>query len=58
MNELNFALQKKGQEILNAMILVKTAKKILEQMRDNGWRDLMNDVHFMIGSSSNTGDER
>ncbi|XP_050207452.1 uncharacterized protein LOC126656872 [Mercurialis annua] len=35
-NEVNLAWQKKDQEIINAMSLVRTAKERLQQMRDSG----------------------
>lgn len=44
MNELNFTLQNKDEEIVNSMSLIKTANRRLQQMRDDGWRDLMNDA--------------
>ncbi|XP_016561152.2 uncharacterized protein LOC107860342 [Capsicum annuum] len=36
-NDLNVSLQKKEQDIANAMILVKVAKRRLQALRDNEW---------------------
>lgn len=36
--------KKKHQEIGNAISIIKTAKEILRQMRDDKWRYLINDV--------------
>ncbi|XP_042380415.1 zinc finger MYM-type protein 1-like [Zingiber officinale] len=43
-NELSQILQRKNQDIVNAMIQVKVSKKRLQLMRDNGWDDLLNEV--------------
>ncbi|XP_049397615.1 uncharacterized protein LOC125861794 [Solanum stenotomum] len=39
-NDLNVSLQKKEQDIANAMILVKVAKRRLQALRDNEWDPL------------------
>ncbi|XP_061345684.1 uncharacterized protein LOC133291440 [Gastrolobium bilobum] len=39
-NELSQALQRKDQDIVNAMTLVKVSKELLQNMRDNGWDNL------------------
>ncbi|KAK4286433.1 hypothetical protein QN277_002989 [Acacia crassicarpa] len=39
-NELSQALQRKDQDIVNAMSLVKVSKVLLLKMRDNGWDNL------------------
>ncbi|KAK4269479.1 hypothetical protein QN277_022633 [Acacia crassicarpa] len=39
-NELSQALQRKDQDIVNAMTLVKVSKVLLLKMRDNGWDNL------------------
>ncbi|CAL1403229.1 unnamed protein product [Linum trigynum] len=43
-NELSLALQRKDQDIVNAMTLVRTAKSRLQDMRDKGWDPLLNEV--------------
>ncbi|XP_051122683.1 uncharacterized protein LOC127245711 [Andrographis paniculata] len=40
-NELNLALQKKEQDIVNAMSIVDVTKKNLQDLRENGWDDFM-----------------
>ncbi|XP_019085575.1 PREDICTED: zinc finger MYM-type protein 1-like [Camelina sativa] len=41
---LSMALQRKDQDILNAMSLVESTKGELQKLRDNGWDSLMNKV--------------
>ncbi|CAH9118763.1 unnamed protein product [Cuscuta epithymum] len=43
-NELSQALQRKDQDILNAMQLVSIAKGRLQDMRDDGWDPLLEEV--------------
>ncbi|PIN08333.1 hypothetical protein CDL12_19095 [Handroanthus impetiginosus] len=43
-NELNAALQRKEQDIVNAMLLVGVVKKRLQTTRDTGWDSLIDDV--------------
>ncbi|XP_059658681.1 uncharacterized protein LOC132305013 [Cornus florida] len=43
-NELSKALQKKNQDIVNAMSLIKVYKKELQMMRENGWDSLLDQV--------------
>ncbi|XP_026430770.1 uncharacterized protein LOC113327863 [Papaver somniferum] len=43
-NESSQALQRKDQDIVNAMNLVKISKEQLQTMRDGGWDSLMNDI--------------
>uniref|UniRef100_A0A2N9GI12 TTF-type domain-containing protein n=1 Tax=Fagus sylvatica TaxID=28930 RepID=A0A2N9GI12_FAGSY len=43
-NELSIALQKKNQNIVNAITLVNMSKKRLQMMRDNGWESLLAEV--------------
>ncbi|XP_071926174.1 uncharacterized protein [Coffea arabica] len=43
-NELSLTLQRKDQDILNAMAVVKIAKEQLQLMRDDGWDALLNEV--------------
>ncbi|CAH9058308.1 unnamed protein product [Cuscuta europaea] len=43
-NELSQTLQRKDQDILNAMQLVTIAKGRLQDMRDNGWDPLLEEV--------------
>ncbi|XP_059639301.1 uncharacterized protein LOC132281628 [Cornus florida] len=43
-NELSKALQKKNQDIVNDMSLIKVCKKELQMMRENGWDSLLDQV--------------
>jgi hypothetical protein len=43
-NELSLALQRKDQDIENAMSLIKVAKDRLQAMRDDGWSCLFEEV--------------
>ncbi|CAN6832588.1 unnamed protein product [Brassica oleracea] len=43
-NNLSKALQRKDQDILNAMSLVKSTKQQLYKIRDDGWESLINKV--------------
>ncbi|XP_048447682.1 zinc finger MYM-type protein 1-like [Pyrus x bretschneideri] len=43
-NELSQALQKKDQDIVNAMTLVEVCKQRLQSLRDDDFGDLFNDV--------------
>ena len=43
-NELCLALQRKDQDIVNAMTLVKLAKQRLQQLRDEGWEPLLTEI--------------
>jgi len=43
-NDLNVSLQKKEQDIANAMILVKVAKRRLQALRDNEWDPLLKKI--------------
>lgn len=40
-NELSQGLQKKDQDLVNAMDLVKSCKRRFQFMRDNGWVSLL-----------------
>ncbi|XP_038689137.1 zinc finger MYM-type protein 1-like isoform X2 [Tripterygium wilfordii] len=40
-NELSLALQRKDEDILNAIALVKVAKERLQNVRDEGWESLL-----------------
>ncbi|RZC19012.1 Zinc finger MYM-type protein 1 [Glycine soja] len=40
-NDLNIALQKCDQDLLNALSLVKATKEELQEMRNNGWEKLI-----------------
>ncbi|XP_075074756.1 uncharacterized protein LOC107805975 [Nicotiana tabacum] len=42
-NELSKALQKKEQDIVNAMLFLDLTKERLQQMRDEGWKPLMDE---------------
>ncbi|CAI0429965.1 unnamed protein product, partial [Linum tenue] len=43
-NELSLALQRRDQDIVNAMKLVRVGKTRLQEMRDRGWESLLEDV--------------
>jgi hypothetical protein len=43
-NDLCQALQRKDQDIVNAMSLVKLSKQRLQNMRDDGWPSLLSEV--------------
>ena len=43
-NELSQALQRKDQDIVNAMKLVDISKQCLQVMRDDGWNSLLEEV--------------
>jgi Domain of unknown function (DUF4371) len=43
-HDLSQTLQKKDQDIVNAMRLVKSAKIRLQKMRDSGWEELLKEV--------------
>ncbi|XP_050222231.1 uncharacterized protein LOC126672328 [Mercurialis annua] len=49
-NELSQTLQRKDQDIVNAMTLVKIAKQRLQLMRDSGWNSLMDEVTLFCNS--------
>jgi hypothetical protein len=44
-NTLSHALQRKDQDILNAMTYVKSTRNDLQQLRDNGWESLLEKVY-------------
>jgi len=44
-NALSQALQKRDQDIANAMRLVEMSKKMLQDLRDNGWDPLLAEVN-------------
>ncbi|XP_019245232.1 PREDICTED: uncharacterized protein LOC109225093 [Nicotiana attenuata] len=45
-NELSKALQKKDQDIVNAMVFLGITKERLQEMRDKGWEPLMDEVYL------------
>ena len=45
-NELSRALQRKDQDIVNAMTLVKICKQRLQIMRECGWDSFLSEVYF------------
>nr|XP_009798963.1 PREDICTED: uncharacterized protein LOC104245092 [Nicotiana sylvestris] len=47
-NELSKALQKKEQDIVNAMLFLDLTKERLQQMRDEGWKPLMDEVYLFF----------
>uniref|UniRef100_A0A2N9EUU1 TTF-type domain-containing protein n=1 Tax=Fagus sylvatica TaxID=28930 RepID=A0A2N9EUU1_FAGSY len=48
-NELSQALQRKDQDIVNAMELVRISKERLQIMRENGWSSLLDEVSTFCG---------
>ncbi|KAM5582361.1 hypothetical protein ABKV19_002668 [Rosa sericea] len=51
-HELSQALQKDDQDIVNAMDLVKICKRKLQDMRDNGWDSLLEQVVVFCGKEN------
>ncbi|XP_019176922.1 PREDICTED: uncharacterized protein LOC109172226 [Ipomoea nil] len=51
-NDLLQALQKKDQNIVNAMRLVDISKKRLQMMRDDGWEALLQEVSLFCNKHS------
>ena len=45
-NDLSQALQRKDQDIVNVMTLVKVCKQQFQMMRDNGWSSLLDQVSY------------
>ncbi|XP_028117728.1 zinc finger MYM-type protein 1-like [Camellia sinensis] len=45
-SELSQALQRKDQDIVNAMNLVQISKEQLQKMRESGWTSLLDDILF------------
>ena len=45
-NELSQTLQRKYQDIVNVMTLVKVCKQQFQMMRDNGWSSLLDQVSY------------
>nr|XP_009781353.1 PREDICTED: zinc finger MYM-type protein 1-like [Nicotiana sylvestris] len=45
-NELSKAFEKKEQDIVNAIIFLDITKERLQQMRDEGWKLLMDEVYL------------
>ncbi|KAH7688620.1 Ribonuclease H-like protein [Dioscorea alata] len=50
-NELSKSLQRKDQDIVNAMELVKISKQRLQMMRDDGWDLLLHEILSFCGKS-------
>ena len=48
-NELSQVLQRKDQDIVNAMKLVRMSKEQLQIMRENGWSSLLDEVSTFCG---------
>ena len=46
MNVLSKALQRKDQDIVNAMEMVRISKQRLQMMRDDGWDSLLSEVRL------------
>ena len=51
-NDLSQALQRKDQDLINAMALVAVCKQRLQAMRDNGWNSLLEEVFLFCESHS------
>ncbi|PKA46806.1 hypothetical protein AXF42_Ash015700 [Apostasia shenzhenica] len=49
-NELSIALQRKDQDIVNSMKQVEISKKWLQMMRDNGWKNLLEEVSLFCSN--------
>lgn len=43
-NEPSTSLQRKGQDIVNAMLFLDITKERLQSLRDDGWQSLMSEV--------------
>ncbi|XP_018455197.1 uncharacterized protein LOC130496927 [Raphanus sativus] len=52
-NNLSKALQKRDQEILNAVSLVESTKRQLQKLRDEGWDDFVAEV-YSFSEKNNT----
>ena len=48
-NDLSQALQRKSQDILNAMHLVSLTKRLLQKCKDDGWEPLLENVNSFCG---------
>jgi hypothetical protein len=53
-NELSQALQRKEQDITNAVSLVTIVKFHLQDLRDNGWDSLLHEVQSFCSTSTCT----
>ncbi|XP_026452347.1 uncharacterized protein LOC113352787 [Papaver somniferum] len=51
-NELSLSLQRKDQDIVNAMNLVKISKYQLQRMRDDGWDALLSEVSMFCAKNN------
>ena len=51
-HELSQALQRDDQDIVNAMDLVKICKRKLQDLRDNGWDSLLDQVVIFCGKEN------
>ena len=49
-SDLSQALQRKDQDIVNAMMLVKHSKRRLQTLRDNGWDGFLEEVTSFCSS--------
>jgi hypothetical protein len=45
-NTLSQSLQRKDQDILNAMTCVRGTRNELQNLRENGWNSLLEKVHL------------
>lgn len=43
-HDLCLALESKNQDILNAMALVSTTKRLIQRMKESGWENLLKEV--------------
>ncbi|XP_047264142.1 uncharacterized protein LOC124896601 [Capsicum annuum] len=53
-NELSASLQRKEQDIVNAMIFLDITKTKLQLLRDDGWNALMNEVRVCCDKHENS----
>ncbi|CAJ2651446.1 unnamed protein product [Trifolium pratense] len=44
-NDLSVALQKRDQDLINALSLVNATKQELQEMREDGWEELISKLH-------------
>ncbi|KAK2438041.1 zinc finger MYM-type protein [Trifolium repens] len=52
-NDLSVALQKRDQDLINALSLVNATKQELQEMRDEGWEELISKVVNLYRADSN-----
>ena len=57
-NELSLALQRKNQDIVNAMELVGISKQRLKTLRNEGWESLVKEVYLFCEKVNDTRKQR